>query len=51
VWNLGMEMEIQNYLVLRLCPSSDILETREHNVSESGSLRKKLSLALSKGPN
>jgi hypothetical protein len=29
---------IQNYWVLGLCPSSDILNTRKHNVSETGSV-------------
>jgi hypothetical protein len=30
--------DIQNYWVLGLCPSSGILETRKHNVSETGSV-------------
>jgi hypothetical protein len=28
----------ENYCVLGLCPSSGILKTREHNVSETGSV-------------
>jgi hypothetical protein len=28
----------QNYWVLGLCPSSGVLETRKHNVSETGSI-------------
>jgi hypothetical protein len=28
--------EIQDYEVFGLCPSSDILETRKHNVLETG---------------
>jgi hypothetical protein len=30
--------EVQNYWVLGFCPSSGILETRKHNVSETGSV-------------
>jgi hypothetical protein len=40
-----MVYNIQNYWVFGLCPSSSILETRKHNVSETGSR-----LALSKEP-
>jgi hypothetical protein len=29
---------IQNYFVFGLCPSSGILDTRRHNVSETGSV-------------
>jgi hypothetical protein len=29
--------KLQNYWVFGLCPSSGILETRKHNVSETGS--------------
>jgi hypothetical protein len=28
----------QNYWVYELCPSSSILETRKHNISETGSV-------------
>jgi hypothetical protein len=31
-----MVYNTQNYWVLRLCPSSGILETRKHNVAETG---------------
>jgi hypothetical protein len=33
-----MEYNTQNYWVFGLCPSSGILETRKHNVSETGSV-------------
>jgi hypothetical protein len=33
-----MVYNTQNYWVLGLCPPSDILETRKHNVSETGSV-------------
>jgi hypothetical protein len=33
-----MVYNTQNYWVLGLCPSSVILETRKHSVSESGSV-------------
>jgi hypothetical protein len=33
---LTMTCIIQNYWAPGLCPSSSILETREHNVSETG---------------
>jgi hypothetical protein len=36
----------QNYLIFGPCPSSGILETRKHNVSETG-----LRLCISKRPN
>jgi hypothetical protein len=34
----GALMYTQDYWVFRLCPSSAILKTREHNVSENGSV-------------
>jgi hypothetical protein len=34
-----MVYNTQNHLAFRLYPSSGILETREHNVSETGSFR------------
>jgi hypothetical protein len=33
-----MVYNTQSYWIFRLCPSSGILETREHNVSETGSV-------------
>jgi hypothetical protein len=39
-----------NYRVFGLCPSSDIVKTREHNVSETGSVYV-IRLAISNGPN
>jgi hypothetical protein len=33
-----MVFNTQNYWLFGLCPSSGILETRKHNVSESGSV-------------
>jgi hypothetical protein len=33
-----MVYNTQNYWVSGLCPSSGILETRKHNVSETGSI-------------
>jgi hypothetical protein len=33
-----MVYNTQNYWVFGLCPSTDILETRKHNVSETGSV-------------
>jgi hypothetical protein len=39
VWNLAEAMTIiQNYWGFRLCPLSGILETRKHNVLETGSV-------------
>jgi hypothetical protein len=35
---LTMVYNIKNYLVFGLCPQSGILETRKHNVSETGSV-------------
>jgi hypothetical protein len=35
---LTMVYNTQNYWVFGLCPSSGILETRKHNVSETGSV-------------
>jgi hypothetical protein len=56
-----MVYNAQNYCVLGLCPLSGILETRKHNVLETGSVSvlrwrgetptQWLRLALSKGPN
>jgi hypothetical protein len=38
-WNvLTMVCNTQNYWVFRLCPSSGIQKTREHNISETGSV-------------
>jgi hypothetical protein len=34
-----MVYHTQNYWVFGLCPSSGILETRKHNVSETGRFR------------
>jgi hypothetical protein len=64
---LTMVYHFQNYLVSGLFPSSGILETIKHDVSETGSvsvlrcggedtysagfLRQRLRLARSKGPN
>jgi hypothetical protein len=33
-----MAYDTQNYWDFGLCPSSDILKTREHNVAETGSV-------------
>jgi hypothetical protein len=35
---LTMVYDTQNYWVFGLCPSSIILETKKHNVSETGSV-------------
>jgi hypothetical protein len=37
-----MVYNTQNYCVFGVCPSSSILKTREHNVSETGSLYRKI---------
>jgi hypothetical protein len=33
---LAMVYNTQHYWVFRLCPSSDILRTRDHNITETG---------------
>jgi hypothetical protein len=47
-WKEADSSYCQNYWVFGLCPSSSILKTREHNISETES---QSLLALSKGPN
>jgi hypothetical protein len=46
---LTMVHNIQNQWDFGLCPSSGILETKKHNISETGSVSF-LMLVLSKGP-
>jgi hypothetical protein len=46
-----MVYNTQNYWLSGLCPSSGILNTRKHNVPETGSGVQRLWLALSKGSN
>jgi hypothetical protein len=37
-YNRSILFKIQDYWLFGLCPSSGILKTREHNVSETGSV-------------
>jgi hypothetical protein len=45
-----MVYNTQNYWVFGLCPSSGILETRKHNVSETGYVSETLCCLVSRIP-